>query len=155
MQKNIRDKSLLYIFLHQSSRTIPTALESNPAPPLLLLAPLVTNSTIFYHCVLSHSYGHGSTGLHGRKLNYSPLKQFSKLLKSNPYFKVSQKPGYVFYFHLPNILNNPDFQIDFSHHKIKEQSKFFQHLSGPHCINAKLTKERQLTKSQSEANSKR
>ena len=145
MQKNIRDRSLLYTFLHQSSRTIPTAPESNPAPPLLLLAPLLTNSTILYLYVLSHSYGgHGSTGIHRRKLNYSLLKQFSKLLNSNPYFKVSLKPGYVFYFHLPNILNNPNFQIDFSHRKIKEQSKFFQHLSGPHCINAKLTKKRQL-----------
>ena len=33
MQENIRDKSLFYIFLHQSSRTIPTEPESTPAPP--------------------------------------------------------------------------------------------------------------------------
>ena len=36
------------------------------------------------------------------------------------------------------------FQIDFSQHKFKEQSKKFQHLSGPYCINVKLTNKRQL-----------
>ena len=107
MQKNIRDRSLLYIYLHQSSRTIPTAPESNPAPPLLLLAPLLTNSTILYLYVLSHSYGgHGSTGIHRRKLNYSLLKIFSELLKSNSYFKFSQKnqDGLIFFFQMFKII---------------------------------------------------
>ena len=153
MQKNIRDGSLLYIFYTNQVEQFLPLRKVIQHPPLLLLAPLLTNSTILSHQVLSHSYGrHGSTRLHRRKLNYSPLKLFSELLKSYTYFKVSQKPAYV-NFLLPNIENNQGFQIEFSHQKIKEQSKFFQHLSSPHCINVKLTKKCQLTKSQSEVHS--